>query len=273
MKNSKHLSNGLLYLIFGTSLLGSLILSKKVEKPTLFITKQQSSFNLDNKFWNNFHLGQKRLISSLYWVATILESDHDHYKGKDLNSWMFLRFNTISVLEPNFYENYAFGGPYLSIVKDDVSGGSIIYDKGLHVFPDDYKLLRDAGFHYYFEVENYNKARIIYERLSKHSKLNPLIISSFARLESANGNQEMAYKILLSKYQEMMVKPNFLTDALARNLYALKAEIDLDCLNENKTGCEREDFKGKEYIKVGGKYRAQNEWKPFRNVSKAKVNQ
>ena len=102
MKNSKHISNGLLYLIMGAALVSSWHISQKIEKPALFVSKQQSSFNVDNKFWSNFHFGQKRLISSLYWIATILESDHEHYKGKNLNSWMFLRFNTISGLEPNF---------------------------------------------------------------------------------------------------------------------------------------------------------------------------
>lgn len=273
MKNSKYLSNGLLYLILGTSLIGSYFISKKAEKPTLFITKQQSSFNIDNKFLSTFNLGQKRLISSLYWVATILESDHDHYKGKDLNSWMFLRFNTISILEPNFYENYAFGGPYLSIVKDDINGAGIIYEKGLKEFPDDYRLLRDAGFHFYFEVADYTKAKIIYDKLSKHQKLNPLIISSIARLESASGNQELAYRLILAKYEELKSKPNFLTDALEKNLYALKAEIDLKCLNSVNVNCEKKDFKGYDYILFKGKYLAQFRWVPYRTVSKSKPQQ
>lgn len=271
MKNSKYLSNGLFYLIFGIALLGSYFLSVKIEKPNLFITKQQSSFNLDNRFWNNFHLGQKRLISSLYWVATILESDHDHYKGKDLNSWMFLRFNTISILEPNFYENYAFGGPYLSIVKDDINGASIIYDKGLSSFPDDYKLLRDAGFHYYFEATDYVKAKIIYERLAKKPNLHPLVLSALARLESTSGNKELAYEIILSKYEELKSKPNFLTDALLKNLYALKAEIDLECLNFKKTDCSKADFNGNPYLLINGKFKAQKEWVPYRITIKGKT--
>lgn len=268
MRNSKYFSNAPLYLIAVASLISSYFISQKFEKPTLFITKQQSSFNLDNKFWSAFHLGQKRLISSLYWVATILESDHDHYKGKDLNSWMFLRFNTISILEPKFYETYAFGGPYLSIVKDDLSGASIIYDKGLEQYPDDYKLLRDAGFHYYFETEDLKKARIIYNKLSLHPKTNPLIISSLARLETESGNKEFAYKILSSKYEEIKHKPNFLTAALEKNLYALKAEIDLECLNAKSSGCSMVDFEGRAYLSRNGHYQAQKEWKPFRVTGK-----
>ncbi len=268
MKNSKYLSNSLLYLILALSLISSYHISKKIEKPTLFITKQQSSFNLDNKFLSSFHLGQKRLISSLYWVATILESDHDHYKGKDLNSWMFLRFNTISILEPKFYETYAFGGPYLSIVKDDISGAGIIYSKGLTQYPDDYKLLRDAGFHFYFEAEDYVKAKKIYEKLSKHPNLHPLILSSFARLESASGNKEVAYNIILTKYQELKSKPNFLTDALEKNLYALRAEMDLNCLNSHEKGCRTKDFEGNSYLFINGKYKAQKEWVPYGIIKK-----
>lgn len=104
----------LLYLAFYTS--------KKVSPPILFISKQQSSLNVSESIVENFNIGQKRLISSLLWISTILESDQEHYKNKDLNSWMFLRFKTISFLEPKFYEAYNFGGPYLSIIKNDLAG-------------------------------------------------------------------------------------------------------------------------------------------------------
>lgn len=269
MRNSKHLSDFLLTAFALLALSASYLVTQKSEKPLLFISKQQSSFNIDNKFWTYFHLGQKRMISSLYWVATIVESDHAHYKEKDLNSWMFLRFNTISLLEPRFYETYSFGAPYLSIVKDDLSGASVIYEKGLKQFPDDYKLLRDAGFHYYFEVANYQRAYEIYKKLSSHAKASPLVVSSLARLESSKGNLSDAYDIILNKYEEIKDRPSLLSSIMRKNLYALKAEIDLNCLNSKRTDCETKDFEGNLYIRSEGKFIAQKAWSPLRIKGKA----
>ena len=62
------------------------------------------------------------MISSLLWTHTLLFSDYEHYKNDDLDSWMYLRFNTITDLDPRMYEAYNYGGQYLSIVKDDVFG-------------------------------------------------------------------------------------------------------------------------------------------------------
>ena len=147
MKISKHFKDTTLLLIVMLGLSLSYVISKKSSKPIYFINKQKSSLNIHQVFWEYFHLGNKRFLSSIYWIATILESDQEHYKQRDLNSWMFLRFKTISFLEPLFYLNYTFGGQYLSIIKDDLEGASQLYDLGLKYFPDDYTLLRDSSFH------------------------------------------------------------------------------------------------------------------------------
>lgn len=270
MRISKYPTDFLFCIIILLCLSGSHFISSMYEKPAMNINKQQSSFNINDKFWSFFHLGQKRLVSSLYWIATILESDHEHYKGNDLNSWMFLRFNTISNLEPMFYENYAFGGPYLSIVKDDLEGASVIYNKGLEKYPDDFAILRDAGFHFYFEVGDYERAYEIYKKLVLHKKSNPLIVSALARLETSKGNLEEAFHILKDKYDSIQNSKSILLPVLRENLYALKAEIDLNCLNNKGQSCALTDLNGNEYIKnKENKFEAKEKWTPMRIKKRA----
>ncbi|MBC7426887.1 MAG: hypothetical protein H7321_10160 [Bacteroidia bacterium] len=263
MRLSKYFSTSVYILIAGLALSGARVISRNHEKPLLFITKQQSSLNVQTNFWQFFSLGQKRLISSVIWISTILESDHEHYKAHDLNSWMFLRFNTISFLEPKFYENYAFGGMYLSIIKDDLSGASVIYNKGLAQYPDDFSLLRDAGFHYYFEVGDFEKSLPIYKKLTKFKNSSQVITSTLARLEANQGNKEDAFNLLKSRYDEASNKNSIVAKKIFLQMYSIKAETDLDCLNAQGKNCSKSDLNGNLYILVEGKFCAVRDWKPF----------
>lgn len=245
-------------------------LNVSLNKPVIVVSKQDETWNINDEMIQKFNLGFKRLESSFLWISTILESDIEHYKKRDLNSWMFLRFNTISKLEPKFYENYAFGGPYLSIVKDDLEGASIIYEKGINQFPNDYSLLRDAGFHFQFEVGDYKKSYEIYSRLKNNPKSNLLILSTLARLESSQGNLEGAFELLSAKYEEVKDKETYFAQRIFNHLYSIRAEIDLDCLNNKKAGCHIKDLEGNPYLKnSSGLYTAGKSWEVFRVKRKA----
>jgi hypothetical protein len=258
---------------FGLTLAAALLgasgyIGKSTEKPYIFIPKQEKSLNVNSDFLTHFNLGLKSFISSTLWVSTILESDHDHYKKKDLNSWMFLRFNTISIIDPNFYENYAFGGPYLSIIKDDLEGASIIYDKGLLHFPDDFNLLRDSGFHYYFEIGDYEKALRSYSELKAHPKTSIQMLTTLARLESREGNLDDAYFLLTLQHNKIKEKNTLIAKKINDFIYAIKAERDLKCLNNDNNNirdkCDATDADGNYYVARRGVYRAIREWIPFR---------
>lgn len=247
-------------------LMASFYVGKKYEKPFIFVPNQEKSLNVNDSLLLHFNLGLKRLISSTLWIATIIESDHDHYKNKDLNSWMFLRFNSISNLEPLFYENYAFGGPYLSIIKDDLPGASYIYDKGLSHYPDDFSLLRDSGFHYYFEVGDPKKAFSSYSKLRNNPRATTLMITTLARLESGNGDLEDAFHLLMNQYVKINDKESFLAKKIMEFLYAIKAEIDLKCLNQHPGSkeCSTKDVEGNDYVLKNGLYQAQRQWTAFK---------
>ena len=133
-------NRGLILILIFLSLTSG-YLNSILAQPSLKISKQNSAINVNQTFLNIFSLGQKRLISDLLWIATLLESDTDHYKSRDLDSWMYHRFNTIISLDPKFYNAYLYGGQYLGIVKDDLEGAADIYLKGLEQYPNDYDLL------------------------------------------------------------------------------------------------------------------------------------
>ena len=239
-------------------------INSNLTRPIVHISNQVDTWNLNDKMITNFNLGFKRLGASFLWISTILESDLDHYKKKDLNSWMFLRFNTISKLDPKFYENYIFGGMYLSIVKDDLIGASSLYKSGLSLFPNDYSLLKDAGYHFYFEVNDMEEARKIYSRLKNNSKFSHLFTSRLAKIEAGSGNLDLALE-MLNDLQIKYPTNDPIGNKIYENRYAIRAELDLTCLNNNYlNNCNHKDLNQNDYVIKNGRYFANKAWVKFR---------
>jgi hypothetical protein len=223
--------------------------------PKINISKQDSATNINQTFINLFNAGEKQLISSLLWVQTILDSDLEHYQKNDSNNWMFLRFNTIISLDPRFYEAYLYGGQYLSVIKDDDLGAKIIYEKGLSVYPLDYKLNYNAAFHYNFELNNTLMALKRYDILEKNhnlTKLAPRLPSLIKKLKTnsiRNINDDIEFiKLSLKDAPEYSILRTYYQDRL-NNLYITK---DLQCLNDKKirtNGCKKIDPFGNKYLK------------------------
>lgn len=242
-----------LVVVAGAFFLLAIYLHSLTRKPALFISKQESAINLKTDFIKFFSLGNKRLISDLIWVQTLMESDQEHYQNKDLNNWMFLRFNSISELDPNFYQNYLYGGQFLSIIKDDLPGAEIIFEKGLAKFPNDHALNYNAGIMYYFEMGNAKKGLACLEKILNHPDTPDYFQSIINKLKLEAGEDlETIYQLVKYNY-EGTVDP-VLKKKLNDDLYALKAEIDLKCLNNQRSSCDWRDQNGEPYILKDGTY-------------------
>ena len=210
------------------------------------------------------------MISSWLWVQTLLDSDIEPYRKRDLNSWMLLRFSTIITIDPKFYEVYLFGGKYLSIIKDDILGAELIFNKGLEQYPDDFWLNINAGFNYLFEMGLPEKAYPLYKKVQFHPmalKNFPILPSIVAKLERNQGDPQAALDLLLIA-RGKQVSENF-QKYYDNHLYSLRAEIDLNCLNLGKFNCNQNDFFGMPYIKnKEGLFLAKIPWKKFQFSSK-----
>ncbi len=251
------------FLIIPTFLLISNILKDKISLPVIQISKEEFNANFDQDLINIFSIGQKRLLSNTLWIHTMLEGDIE--KVQDGNSWMYHRFKLISTLEPLFYENYVYGGVYLSIIKDDVEGAADIYELGLKSYKNDFWLNYNSAFNDYFELQKKESALIKYKvalqsPLAKvYAKHLPSLVS---RIQAETGGLEEAYMLLLSHYNN--TPEGNLKSKLRENLYGLKAEIDLDCLNNKEGHCSTVDLNGNPYLLINEKYEAQKKWTKFR---------
>lgn len=231
-------------------------------KPNINISQEIRSYTFNKNFLDTFSLGNRRLVSSFLWTKTLIESDIEHVNDK--KSWMYYRFDTISHLDPFFYENYLFGGIYLSIIKDDLTGAADIYEKGLLHYPTDYRLLYNAAFNYYFEMGNKEKALEKYNLLlhhpyAKNFKILPRLI---ATISNDSEDKELGFQLLLESYLKM--DEGILKERTHQSLYALRSEIDLNCLNKKGTNCKRYDLNGKPYFYEDGIWKAESFYKKLK---------
>jgi tetratricopeptide (TPR) repeat protein len=223
------------------------------EKPVLITSKQESAQNFNYNFLKYISLGNRRMFADWIWVQTLLESDLEHYKRNDLNNWMYIRFNTILTLDPKFLEAYQFGGQYLSIIKDDDLGAIDIYTKGLSMYPEDYFLIWNTGFHYYYELGDYEAAAKLFEKILYHKRSPNYLPSILAKLKNKGGDYETALKILENSFQKSPdnspMKYKF-----AQNILSLKVSHDLNCLNNNVVNCVLYQPSEIQYVLKDGKY-------------------
>lgn len=251
-------------LILGTCLLGAaLYIHARSQKPEIVISKQQSAVNVNTLFLQLASLGNTRLVADILWIQTLIESDLEKFQGDSKNNWMFLRFNSISILDPKFYENYLYGGQYLSIIKDDPQSAEKIFAKGLQFYANDYMLNFNQGFNYYFELNDIEKGLVHLERIKDHPDAPGYLTSLLIKLKHQI-NQNPKDTILLLKEAYDKTQDQALRNKLAHDIYSIKATIDLACLNNRQENCETFDTEGKPYIFDGKTYKAQKEFQPYK---------
>ncbi|MBL7665517.1 MAG: hypothetical protein JNM93_10325 [Bacteriovoracaceae bacterium] len=169
---------------------------QEYKKPFHKVTKQQLAVNLKDSFLLTVNLGMKRLISSVLWIKTLIDSDEEHYTKNDLNDWMYLRFTTMIKLDPKFKEVYSMGGQYLSIIKDDDAGAKDIFDKGLSIYPKDYFINYNALYHYYFELKDREYALQIFKNIDHDPRVPFYVRSMMSKAAIEGDDPELALRLL-----------------------------------------------------------------------------
>lgn len=249
--------------LFFLTIAGSL--NNSFQKPRFKVSKQDSAVNLTSGFLRFGFAGHKRLVADILWMATLLESDLSHYRGKDFNSWMFLRFFSISELDPLFEGNYVFGGRYLSIIKDDVAGANKLLEKGLGFYPKNRSLVEMKAFNHTFELGDYQEGLRLYERLADLPNPPKYLPSLLAKLKRQQGLElTETIKTLSGLLEGIEDKESPLAKKLRRDIETLTIEKDLECLNKRKGHCSRIDPYGTPYRIDNGNFLPPESYSPYR---------
>ncbi len=207
----------------------------------------------------NFTFGYKDFFASLLWiralqnfdfcengkyngevdyVAPATENGHSTLQGilerkikpsKCDKGWMYQMLDAISEIDPHFKVIYDVGAIQLSIVVDDREGARLIFEKGLQLYPKDWKLNFSAGYHYLWEIQSPARAAELFDRALQNGGP-PFLAALAAGLYNKVGQAQIAYTILIDS-----LKKNPPDDVKARIINRLKeVEQILNASPENK---------------------------------------
>lgn len=159
----------------------------------------QSEKFLPPKAILNFTFGQRELMADLYWLRLIQDFDFCEKKIDQINcagnGWVYHMLDLITELSPKFRMPLAVGPMMLSVVVSDIQGASLLFDKAVVRFPDDWPILYRAAYHALFEEKNNAKAAKLMELAAKKGA--PIWIYSLsARLYTEAGQADFAAGLL-----------------------------------------------------------------------------
>lgn len=146
-----------------------------------------------------FTFGFKPQMADTLWLRALQDFS---YCNRPLSeslcqgrSWLFNMLNVATDLDPKFQIVYSIGALALSVIISDITGASALFDKGVAIYPDDWKLAYRAAYHAIYEENDKPKAAKLLRMAGEHGA--PAWVFSLAgRLSADSGNIEMAENIL-----------------------------------------------------------------------------
>ena len=161
----------------------------------------------------HFTFGQRDTMADSFWLRALQDFDKcdQSREGSSLNpkgirmgldrtpsckkGWLFHTLNLIMELAPRFYMVARVAPLTLSVVIDDIEGATILFDKAMQNFPNDWIIRYRAAYHYMMELEDKTRAaQLFMDAYNKGApEWTPLLA---AKLHERNGDKDVARFIL-----------------------------------------------------------------------------
>jgi hypothetical protein len=197
-----------------------------------------------------FSFGFKESMADSLWLRWIQDSDScyaylkpvetldkedqeqkKHYDDEFFNprhkrcdqSWGFKMLDAVTKLDPRFKMPYLAGTMALSVMVEDYEGASVIFDRGLSVYPDDWTLNYRASYHFVFDRHDYAKGASLLAHAAEVG--GPFWFKALAaRLYSKTGQIELGLNTLLALRKQFEDKPNY-TKSLDERIGELRKQM------------------------------------------------
>lgn len=147
----------------------------------------------------HFHFGFNHVIADSIWIRSLQDISYcdnpltaQVCKGK---SWLFHVFDVITDLDPKFQIVYRIGGLVLSVIISDIDGATILFDKGVNLYPKDWRLTYRAAYHAIYEENNKEKAARLL-KLAAENGAPQWVFSLAGRMWVDSGKEELALSLL-----------------------------------------------------------------------------
>ena len=154
----------------------------------------------------HFSFGFPDLYADFLWIRLIQNVDFcnaqqgiPRYDGKTSyqceKGWSYKMTDTLTELAPRFLAPYLISGSIMSVIMRDKEGARKIYDKGMKMFPDNWKLFFNAGYHYLLEMKDREKGAELFLKAAQ-SGGPPWLYELSAKQYEESGKLLLARQIL-----------------------------------------------------------------------------
>lgn len=109
--------------------------------------------------------------------------------------WVFHMLMAISELAPRFRTPLTSGAIMLSVITDDISGATILFERGLRLITDDWEFTYRAAYHFLVEVNDLKRASELLVQAG-HQGAPEWVFLLAARLMSKEGQIALAKSVL-----------------------------------------------------------------------------
>jgi len=206
------------------------------------------------EYIEHFHFGFNDSMADSFWLRWIQDSENCTVYARELKtqtyditrrgdsfynprykvcdgSWAFKMLDAVTKLAPRFKMPYLAGGISLAVLTEDYQGATIIFDRGLKVYPEDWLLLYRAAFHYLYDLDDLVRAAELLERAADHGAP-PWTKSLASKLYSKSGRLELGISTLES-YRRGLTDEKLIVE-VDRRLALLKRQLSLSKQEFNK---------------------------------------
>jgi tetratricopeptide (TPR) repeat protein len=145
-----------------------------------------------------FSFGFSELMADLIWLRAIQDFDYCEQeiaqKNCQGNSWLYQMLDAAMNLSPKFRKPAAVGGLALTVLVNDMTGASKIFDRSVAAFPDDWAILYRASYHALYEEKDKLKAGKLLQRAAQLG--GPEWLYQLAsKLYTESGEKELAFRM------------------------------------------------------------------------------
>ena len=115
--------------------------------------------------------------------------------------WVYSMMDVITNVQPRFKLAYESGAQFLAIAVDDREGARLIFEKGLKLYPNNWKLNFDAAYLYLWELKDAERAsELLYQAMKNGGP--EYLPSLVASIYSEIGQAQFARHLLMDSLQK-----------------------------------------------------------------------
>jgi hypothetical protein len=149
-------------------------------------------------------LGYDELVADCLWMRVIQDFDlckpnapeGTSQRGGCSKGWTFQMLDQITQLSPKFRLAYVHGATMLTVINEDHDGATILFERGLQQFPNDWSLAYKAAYHYLDEVKNPKRAAELLV-VAANNGAPSWLVSLAGKLYTEVGQAELARAVLI----------------------------------------------------------------------------